>query len=253
MRFKVCGLVLLFLSGGVRLSVAVNLFSTQTVEYPSGRGMVKGFLAAPRTGGRHPAIVVIHEWWGLVPWVKEQAEKLAGQGYVALAVDLYRGKSTSDPSTAGELAHSLPPGRVPQDLDAAFNYLASRRDVDKNKIGSIGWCMGGGWSLQLAEHEPRLAACVVNYGALPKSSADLQAIHAPVLGNFGAEDHGIPPQAVHAFESAMKAAGKQVNVKIYAGAGHAFENPNNKRGYRSAATADAWRRTVTFLNEELQR
>ncbi|HTV54047.1 MAG TPA: dienelactone hydrolase family protein [Terriglobia bacterium] len=225
---------------------------TQSVRYQSGTEIVRGFIAVPLSRGKHPAIVVIHEWWGLVPWVKEQTTRLAGQGYVALAVDLYRGESTTNPSHARQLARSLPAGRGLQDIEAAFNYLASRPDVDRHKIGSIGWCMGGGWSMRLAEHEPLLAACVVNYGELPRSSREVQAIHAAVLGNFGAEDRGIPPQAVYAFERAMKAHGEQINVKVYPGAGHAFENPNNKSGFRPAAAQDAWSRTLAFLNRELK-
>jgi carboxymethylenebutenolidase len=223
---------------------------TAPVKYWS--GAKDGFLALPESGGKHPAIVVIHEWWGLAPWVKEQAEKLAGQGYVALAVDLYGGKVAADPSQASALMHSLNPGQTLENLEAAFQYLASRPDVDSGRIGSIGWCMGGGWSLRLAEHEPTLAACVVNYGELPRNPSDVQNIRAPLLGNFGAEDRGIPPQAVNAFEAAMKAAGKQINVKIYPDAGHAFENPSNKRGYRPAAAQDAWRRTVVFLDRTLK-
>jgi carboxymethylenebutenolidase len=252
MRFNICWLVLLFVLGGVNASLAVNSFTTKSVEYPSGHGMVRGFLAAPGTAGKHPGIVVIHEWWGLVPWVKEQTVRLAGQGYVALAVDLYRGESTTNPSQARQLMRILPEGRGLQDLEAAYNYLASRPDVDRHKIGSIGWCMGGGWSLRLAEHEPLLAACVVNYGELPQSSAGIRAIHAPLLGNFGADDRGIPPQAVYAFERAVKADGNHINVKIYPGAGHAFENPNNKSGFRPAAAQDAWSRTIAFLNAELK-
>ncbi|HEX5482700.1 MAG TPA: dienelactone hydrolase family protein [Terriglobia bacterium] len=225
---------------------------TQTVTYKSGSEKVTGFLALPESRGKHPALVVIHEWWGLNDWVREQAEKLAAQGYVALAVDLYRGHSTADPAVAHELARGLPRDRALRDLRAAFAYLASRPDVNPDKIGDIGWCMGGGYSLELAMHEPKLAACVVNYGALPADPEDIAKIHAPVLGNFGAEDHGITPQSVHAFEAAMKAAQKPVNVKIYAGAGHAFENPNNKKGYRPESAKDAWQRTIAFLAQTLK-
>ncbi len=236
------------------LSVSIGLAAqvrTETVRYQSGQETVSGFLALPESGGRHPALIVIHEWWGLNGWVKEQAENLARHGYVALAVDLYRGQSTSDPAVAHELARGLPHDRGMHDLEAAFQYLSARPDVEKDKIGSIGWCMGGGYSIELAVEEPRLAACVVNYGALPASAEDIDKIHAPVLGNFGAEDRGIPPEAVHAFESAMKAAHKSVNVKVYAGAGHAFENPNNKTGYRPEAAKDAWARTISFLSKTL--
>lgn len=229
-RFPV--LLLLFIG-------AANLWArpgkTETVSYKSGDEAVTGYLALPDSAGLHPAIVVIHEWWGLNDWVKEQAQKFAQQGYVALAVDLYRGKVADNPGEAHELMRGMPQDRAVRDLVAAFDYLASRPDVNKAKIGSVGWCMGGGLSLQLAIHEPRLAACVVNYGAMPTDAADIQKIQAPVLGNFGAEDRGISPDAVHAFEKAMKAAGKTIDAKIYDGAGHAFKNPNNKQGYRQDA------------------
>jgi len=225
---------------------------TEDVTFKSGGETVSGYLARPESAGRHPALVVIHEWWGLNDWVKEQAQKFAEQGYVALAPDLYRGKVATDPSMAHELSRGMPQDRAVGDLTAAFAYLASRADVDKSKIGSVGWCMGGGLSLQLAVHEPQLAACVVNYGAMPTDAIEIQKIRAPVLGNFGADDRGIPPDAVRAFEAALKAAGKSADMKIYDGAGHAFENPNNKAGYRAEAAADAWKRMVEFFDKMLK-
>ena len=159
----------------------------------SGDETVSAYLAVPDSGGPHPALVVIHEWWGLNDWVKEQAQKFAEQGYVALAVDLYRGKVAYDPNLAHELSRGLPQDQAIRDLKAAFDYLASRPDVRHDKIGSVGWCMGGGFSLLLAVNEPKLAACVVNYGSMPTDKDDIQRIQAPVLGNFGAEDRGIPP------------------------------------------------------------
>ncbi|HEV2352055.1 MAG TPA: dienelactone hydrolase family protein [Terriglobia bacterium] len=225
---------------------------TETVSIKSGGTTIIGYLALPDSAGRHPALVVIHEWWGLNDWVKEQTQKFAGQGYVALAVDLYRGKVATDPGTAHELMRGMPQDRAIRDMKAAFAYLASRRDVEKNKIGSVGWCMGGGLSLQLAIHEPKLAACAMNYGSMPTDAADMARIKAPILGNFGAEDQGITPDDVHAFEKAMQAAHKSVDMKIYDGAGHAFENPNNKGGYRPEAAADAWARMVDFFGKTLK-
>jgi carboxymethylenebutenolidase len=246
----------LFLTACLGVALAQTAVSapvrSQTVQYRSGRETVSGFLVLPSSEGKHPALVVVHEWWGLVPWVKEQAERLAAHGYVALAVDLYRGATTTQPSQASKLARSLPPGRALRDLQAAFHYLASRPDVNASKIGVIGWCMGGGWALRLAEHQPHLAACVVNYGELPRSSAQIQSIGAPVLGNFGGNDRGIPPSAVKAFAADMKAAGKSIDVKVYPGAGHAFENPNNRLGYRSRAARGTWTRTLAFLRGTLQ-
>ena len=208
---------------------------------------VTGFLAFPRDARRHRAIIVIHEWWGLNEWVKEQAEKLAANGYVALAVDLYQGKVTADPSEARKLKHSLRQDRAVGNLKAAFNYLAGRPDVDEKHISSLGWSMGGGLAVQLAIHEPQLAACVVNYGPLPTDIGDIQKINARVLGIFGSLDRGIPPDKVRAFERRMNAAGKRVDIEIYDGVGHGFENPTNQTGYRPVAAVDAWLHTLEFL------
>jgi carboxymethylenebutenolidase len=225
---------------------------TETVQIPTGAETIGGYLALPEKSGRYPGIVVVHEWWGLNDWVKEQTEKLAAQGFVALAVDLYRGKVATDMNEAHELMRGVPEDRALRDMMAAYNYLTTRKDVDRDRIASVGWCMGGGYSLQLAIHQQRLAACVVNYGALPTAPNDLQQILAPVLGNFGADDRGITPADVQGFEKTMKNLGKRVDVKIYDGAGHAFENPDNKDGYRPEAAADAWARTVAFLNRSLR-
>ncbi len=235
------------------LSACISGFAKiEDVKIKSGNETIAGYLVLPDSPGKHPGLVVIHEWWGLNDWVKEQTQKFAGQGYVALAVDLYRGKIAADPGTAHELMRGLPQDRAIRDMKAAFDYLESRPEVNKSKIGSVGWCMGGGYSLQLAIHEPKLAACVLNYGSMPTDAADIAKIKAPILGNFGAEDQGITPDDVHAFEKAMKAAHKSIDVMIYDGAGHAFENPNNKRGYRPEAAADAWARMVAFFAKTLK-
>jgi carboxymethylenebutenolidase len=238
---------------GLGLTLALQAYpaKTQMVSYKSGDETVTGYLALPDGAGRHPAVIVIHEWWGLTDWVKDETQKFADQGYVALAVDLYRGKMAKSPDEAHELMRGLPDDRGMRDLEAAYAYLASRPDVKADKIGSLGWCMGGGWSIKLAVDQPKLAACIVNYGPLPTDAANIQKIKAPVQGNFGAEDRGITVESVKAFETAMKAAGKTADIKIYDGAGHAFENPNNKDGYRPQATADAWQRMTAFLKKTL--
>ncbi len=233
-------------------ALAAAPVKTEHVSIKSGDESINGYLALPDSPGTHPALVVIHEWWGLNDWVKEQARNFAEQGYVALAPDLYRGQSTGDPAVAHQLSRGMPQDRAIRDLRAAFAFLSARGDVEKSKIGSVGWCMGGGLSLQLAVNEPTLAACVVYYGSMPTDNSDIQKIRAPVLGSFGAEDRGIPVDSVHAFERAMKAAGKSVDIKIYPGAGHAFQNPNNKLGYRQNAAEDAWERTLEFLDDHLK-
>jgi carboxymethylenebutenolidase len=217
------------------------------VAFGDATEQVAGFLASPRDSGRHRSIIVIHEWWGLSEWVKEQAGKLAANGYVALAVDLYQGKVTADPSVARKLKRRLRQECAMVDLKAAFDYLAARPDVDPGHISSLGWSMGGGLALQLAIQEPRLAACVVNYGPLPTAIADIQKIEVPVLGIFGSLDRGIRPDKVRGFEACMKAAGKWSDIRVYDGAGHGFENPTNQASYRPAAAADAWSHTLEFL------
>ncbi len=233
--------------------VAAALGATEkTVSYASGNETVTGVLYTPAGKGPFPALVVIHEWWGLAPWVKEQASRLADQGYVTLAVDLYRGKSTTDPNEARQLSGSLPKSRADQDLLAAVNFLKSQKEVDPQRLGTIGWCMGGGYALNLAIQDPALKVAVINYGRLNADPEALQKIHAAVLGIFGGQDRGIPPDAVHKFDDQMKSLGKKISVNIYPDAGHAFENPENKTGYRPQDAADAWQKIVAFLQANLK-
>lgn len=243
-----------FLILAVILSLSIAGFAAtgKQVHYKSGNESVTGMLYTPEGKGPFPALVVIHEWWGLNDWVKEQASKLADQGYVTLAVDLYRGQVATTAEEAHELMRGVPSDRAQRDLQAAFEYLASDSSVRKNKIGSIGWCMGGGYSLDLALAEPRSAATVINYGHLASDASTLQKIQAPVLGIFGAQDRGIPVDSVRKFEKDLKSQGKSVEVVIYDDAGHAFENPNNKDGYRAADAQDAWNKTIAFLARNLK-
>ncbi|HJT71518.1 MAG TPA: dienelactone hydrolase family protein [Terriglobales bacterium] len=215
--------------------------------FPNDHEMVSGFLVLPEKAYRQWAIILLHEWWGLNDWVREQARKLGANGYIVLAVDLYQGKVTSKSSEARKLKRGLQKNRAIRDMKAAFNYLAGCPGVDPKRIGSIGWSMGGGLALQLAVHEPRLAACVVNYGMPPQTPAEIRRINARVLGNFGALDRGVPVVKVLAFEKAMKALKKSVDIKVYRHAGHAFANPDNTRGYRPQAADDAWSRILAFL------
>lgn len=227
---------------------------TKEVTYRSGADTVSGFLALPASSGKHPALIVIHEWWGLNSWVKSEAAKFAREGYVALAVDLYRGKSAGDnPEIAHELMRGLPEDRAARDLRAAFSYLAERPDVDPERIGSIGWCMGGGYSLETAILEPRLAACVMFYGRLVTDPATIVKIHSPILGNFGALDRGISPESVRAFEQQARRDGKVVDFKIYPDAGHAFASSRDSKVFRTEDARDANARTDAFLGKYLKK
>ena len=223
---------------------------TQTVSYTSGDETVSGFLAAPEGAGKHPALILVHEWWGLNDWVRDRARHFADEGYVALAVDLYRGKAADgDADKAHQLMRGLPEDRAARDLRAAFEYLAGRPDVEASRIGSIGWCMGGGYSLQTAIEEPKLAACVIYYGRLVTEPATIGTIQAPLLGNFGALDQGITPESVRAFEKAARSAGKRVDFKIYDGAGHAFASSKDPKVFKADAAKDADSRTEAFLKK----
>ena len=237
------------------LLIAMPAFAatSKDVSYKSGDDTVHGLIYTPAGKGPFPAIIVIHEWWGLNDWVKEQASKLADEGYVALAVDLYRGKVATTSDEAHELMRGVPEDRSQRDLHAAFTYLQSQSNVKKDRIGAIGWCMGGGYSLDVALEEPELAADVINYGHLATDAAALKKINAPILGLFGAQDRGITPDDVKKFKEQLDQLGKKNDITIYPDAGHAFENPNNKDGYRPKDAADAWDKTVKFLAANLKK
>jgi carboxymethylenebutenolidase len=244
---KLAYLLLFFLF--VTSSVAAT---SKTVSYKSGDETVQGMLYTPEGKGPFPAIVVIHEWWGLNDWVKEQAAKLSDQGYVTLAIDLYRGKVATTPEEAHEIMRGVPEDRAKRDLHAAVEFLKSQPNVRQDRIGSIGWCMGGGYSLDMALQEPTLKADVINYGHLVTDPGSAEKIQAAILGIFGGEDRGIPVEDVKNFEAMLKDKGKRVEIVVYPDAGHAFENPNNKPGYRADDAADAWKRTVDFFASTLK-
>jgi carboxymethylenebutenolidase len=170
-----------------------------------------------------------------------------------LAIDLYRGKVATTSEQAHELMRGVPDDRATRDLLAAVQFLKSQKQVDGKRIGGIGWCMGGGYALNLALHEPTLAADVINYGHLATDPAELSKIHAAILGIFGGKDQGIPVDDVRKFEAELKKHGKKVEIVIYPEAGHGFENPNNKAGYRPDDAADAWKKTVDFLARTLKK
>lgn len=238
------------------LLFALSAFAAteKQVSYKSGDETVNAILYTPTTGkGPYPALVVIHEWWGLNDWVKQQAQKLADQGYVTLAIDLYRGKVATTPDEAHEIMRGVPEDRARRDLLAAFDYLASQKDVKATNIGVVGWCMGGGYALDLALDQPKLKVAVINYGHLATDPAQLAKINAAILGLFGGQDRGIPPDSVNAFQSELKKLGKNIDTHIYPDAGHAFENENNKTGYRADDAKDAWNRTIVFLDANLKK
>jgi len=231
---------------------AANLLREEDVSYRSGDETVHALLYMPKGDGPFPALVVIHEWWGLNDWVKQQASNLADQGYAALAIDLYRGQVATTPDEAHQLMRGVPEDRAARDLLAASAYLRSLAKVSAKKVGVIGWCMGGGYALDLAIADPKLKAAVINYGHLATDKNNLRKIHAAILGIFGGEDQGIPVADVRKFEAQLEAMDKKVEIHIYPEAGHGFENPNNEKNYRADDAAKAQKITMDFLARNLK-
>lgn len=225
---------------------------TQTVHFQSGKETVNGFLAEPEKAGRYPGVIVVHDWWGLTDWVKQQTANLADQGFVALAVDLYGGKVAGSTDEAAQLSGALKDNEAVLKLMNGIIYLTTQNDVERDRVGAVGWAMGGYYALRLAMAVPRLGAVVDNYGPLPTDPNEMEAVAAPMMGNFGADDHGVTPNDVDAFKKAMQNLKRIVDIKVYDGAGHSFENPNDGSAYRAAAAQDAWNRTVAFLNKSLK-
>lgn len=226
---------------------------TTIVTYPSGSDTVSAYLAEPQSSGKHPALIVIHEWWGLTDWIKQDAREFARRGYVALAIDLYHGKLASDPSQAYKLMMSVPRERAITDLRSGFEYLIGMKNVEPSKIGVIGWCMGGSYSFIAATHLPGLAACVIDYGNVATTASGVSAIHCPVLCNFAALDQAYTPAMGRAFAAAMRKAGKRIEFYEYPDVNHAFMNPNNTTGYDKVQSNIAWIRIYRFLGTYLKR
>ena len=206
-------------------------------------------------GEKLPAVIMIHEYWGLNDNIKNMARTLAKQaGYVVLAVDLFEGQSTKDPNQARQLMKSVidnPQGAI-SNLQAAVNYVSSLPFVNSSKIASIGWCFGGGQSLQLALHsEHPLAVTVLYYGTpLVTDKQELTKIKWPVLGIFGDHDLANPLPLINTFKAALDSDGITNEIIIYKGLGHAFANPSGAN-YAPQQTADAWQKTLKFLSKYL--
>jgi carboxymethylenebutenolidase len=232
---------------------SINAQKSKEVSYMSNQDTVLGYLSLPKGEGKHPALILVHEWWGLTQWMKDNADMFAKKGYVALCFDLYRGKVTDKPDEAAKLSQSLNQDQANTDVVSAFNYLKTLSQVDAKKVGCIGWCMGGAFSLQGAINIPELKATVVCYGRLTTDSKLISKIQSPVLGIFGEEDKVILPESVKQFEQALKTQGKRIKVFEYPKSGHAFMNNTNKTGYNAGATKEAWKEIYAFLDGNLKK
>jgi carboxymethylenebutenolidase len=213
---------------------------------------VRGWLARPADGGEAlPAIIVIHEWWGLNENIRQMTERLAGEGYVALAVDLYRGERAEAPREAMRLSQGLAQDMGPADenLRQAYRYLEQAQGAPR--IAAIGWCLGGRWTLRTALLFPaKLSAAVIYYGSVRAEREELAQLQMPVLGIFAELDRVVPVAQVEAFREQMQSLGKQADIRIYPGVDHAFANPSGGE-YDEAAAEEAWGLTVEFLARTL--
>ncbi len=199
-----------------------------------------------------PGVIVIQEWWGLVPHITDVADRFAAEGFVALAPDLYGGKKTTEPDEAGKEMMALQFPKATKDMSGAVDELLRRSSGDQ--LGVVGFCMGGGLAIVLAAARPdAISACVPFYGLIPWPDAapDYSAISASILGHYAGGDSFFTPEAARALESELRSLGKDVTIEIYEGTDHAFFNDTRPEVYDTDASALAWKRTIDFLHSRL--
>ncbi len=220
--------------------------TTQEVQYFEN---VRGYLAKPSQPGQYPGVIMIHEWWGLNDNIRQMARELARNGYSVIAVDLYGGAVATTPDEARALVAALDSTRAKQNMRAAAQFLRENENV--TKTASLGWCFGGGQSMQLAVSGEELDATIIYYGNIITDEAQLQSINWPVLGIFGENDTSIPTTNVREFRAKLDQLGIENEVYIYPNVGHAFANPSGMN-YAPEETRDAWNKTLDFLNMHLK-
>ena len=222
----------------------------EMVQFPFAGGNTSGYLSIPEQGSG-PGVIVIQEWWGLVDHIKDVCDRFAKEGFVALAPDLYHGKTTKSPDEAGKLMMAMHIDEAERDLSAAVEYLSTHDAVSSEKIGVVGFCMGGALALYTATKNSKIGASVVFYGGHPNVKPDLPNLNAPVLGIYAERDGFVTPALARELEQKLNDLGKQIEVHIYPDTDHAFFNDSRPEVYNAEAAADAWQRTVKFLREHL--
>ena len=223
----------------------------EMVEFKSNGGTTEGYLSLPAqaTG---PGVIVLQEWWGLVPHIRSVADRFAAEGFVALAPDLFHGQRTGSPDEAGKLMMALDIARTEKDLRGAVRFLLEHEATGgRASVGTVGFCMGGVLSLYAACKNSQVGACVVFYGIHPKVEPPLESLEAPVLGIYAERDQFVPPASVSALEAKLRSLGKTAEMHIYPNTDHAFFNDTRPEVYDAEAASDAWRRTISFLRQHL--
>jgi len=228
----------------------VSGYRTRMVEFASNGGTTPGFLAEPDDTVDHPAVVVIQEWWGLVPHIEDICRRFGEEGFVALAPDLYHGQSADEPDDARKLAMALERDRAVAEIRAASEYLVGLDHVSPKYVGVVGWCMGGGLALSSAADGAQIGAAVAFYGR-PLSEEDTARLNVPVMGLYAEHDHGITTSDVKQFEAGLQEQGVPHLIHIYPGTSHAFFNDTRPEIFDTAAAADAWARTLAWFRLHL--
>jgi carboxymethylenebutenolidase len=223
----------------------------QRVEFPSNGHTCQGYLATPATG-KGPAVVVIQEWWGLVKHIEDLVERFANEGFLAIAPDLFHGKTTRSPDEAGKLLMELDADRAEREIAGAGEYLLKRPECSSRKYGVIGFCMGGALAQYAATRQKNVGAAVSFYGGFKKLQLDWQNLSGPIMLMYGAEDQGVPASQAPDIEKKLKDLGKTVETHVYPNAGHAFFNDARPEAYNATAAADAWSRTLAFFRQNLR-
>jgi carboxymethylenebutenolidase len=220
----------------------------QMVSFPSNGGTAEGYLATPASG-KGPGVIVIQEWWGLNDNIKGIADRFAREGFLALAPDLYHGKVTAEPDEAGKMMMALKMDEAAKDMAGAYDYV-KKQPACTGKVGSIGFCLGGGLSLYISTLRP-VDATVIYYGALPGVQPDLSKVTGPVLGHYAQNDGWASPEAAAALKKQLKELGKSVEFHQYAGTEHAFFNDTRPEVHNAAASKESWERTIAFYKKHL--
>jgi carboxymethylenebutenolidase len=220
-----------------------------TITFPSNGATTSGYLATPGAGSG-PGVLVLQEWWGLVPHITDVCDRFAREGFVALAPDLYHGKTASEPDGAGKLFMALNIAQAEKDLRGAATYLLARSATAK--IGVVGFCMGGQLALFAATLNPAIGACVNFYGIHPNVKPDYTKLAGPVLGLYAERDSFVTPAVARQVDADIRKAGKPSEIHIYPGVDHAFFNDTRADAYDKTAAEDAWRRTLAFLRQHLR-
>ena len=223
----------------------------QSVSFPSNGQTANGYFAAPESG-KGPAVVVIQEWWGLVPHIQDIVERFAQEGFVACAPDLYHGKKTTAPDEAGRLLMELDADRAEKEIAGAGAYLLSRPECTSTTFGVVGFCMGGALAQYAATKNPKVGAAVSFYGGFKKVPLDWAKLSGPILLMYGKLDEGVPASQAKPLEDTLKKLGKKVETAVYPGAGHGFFNDTRPEVYKKDAAADAWKRTVKLFRDSLR-